>query len=322
MIIILVSLSEMRYIWKEYIPKPLHSMKKTVILAFCLTLYAGFAFGQPVKETYQYALKGADTLRLDRLYDPGKMAEGKTPAMVYMFGGGFAYGSRGGRFNYLTDIGVQVFSIDYRLGLKEYGYSPAPPEIREKATDMALDDVTDAMAYVLAHAEEWGVDPTKIMVSGSSAGGLTTLRAIYDICNDGPFSVKFPSGWMPAGYIGYAGGLSLKEKELTWPKKPCPMLFFHGTDDTSVPYEIRPGEYFTYFGPLYITRQLHEMGVPFWLYSEIGADHVMSYKPFSGYNTHEIQTFVQKFVVEGLQLEMKTEELNHAGPSRLPGANR
>ena len=158
-------------------------MRNIISLALCLSLTAGMAFAQPVKETYQYALKGTDTLRLDRLYNPEKTVEGKTPAMVYMFGGGFAFGSRGGRFDYLTDIGVQVFSIDYRLGLKEYGYRPSPPEVRQKATDMALDDLTDAMAYVLVHAEEWGIDPQKIMLSGSSAGGLTTLRAIYDICN-------------------------------------------------------------------------------------------------------------------------------------------
>ena len=295
-------------------------MKKAIIHLTALCMSAALSFGQSVKETYRYALKDADTLLLDRIYDPAKMAEGDTPAMVYMFGGGFAFGNRGGNFAYLTDIGVQVISIDYRLGLKEYGYRPSPPEVREKATDMALDDLTDAMAYVLAHAAEWRIDPQKIMLSGSSAGGLTTLRAIYDICNGGPFSVKFPSGWMPAGYIGYAGGLSLKEKELTWAKKPCPMLFFHGTADTSVPYEIRPGDYFTYFGPAYITRQLHEMDVPFWFYTEVDADHIMSYKPFSGYNTHEIQTFVEKFVVQGLQLEMKTEEYNKVEPSHLPSA--
>jgi poly(3-hydroxybutyrate) depolymerase len=297
-------------------------MKHNFILALSLMFVTVMAVGQPVKETYQYALKDTDTLRLDRLYNPEKMKEGDSPAMVYMFGGGFAFGSRGGRFDYLTDIGVQVISIDYRLGLKEYGYRPSPPEVRQKATDMALDDLTDAMAYVLAHAAEWGIDASKIMLSGSSAGGLTTLRAIYDICNSGPYSVKFPSDWMPAGYIGYAGGLSLTDKELTWPKKPCPMLFFHGTEDTSVPYEIRRGDYWTYFGPEYITRQLHEMDVPFWFYTEVGADHVMSYKPFSGYNTYEIQTFVEKFVVQGLRLEMRTEEINHDGPSLLPGANR
>ena len=40
---------------------------------------------------------------------------------------------------------------------------------------------------------------------------------------------------------------------------------------------------------------------------------------FGGYNTHEIQTFVEKFVLQGLKLEMKTEEYNLEESSHLPG---
>ena len=53
--------------------------------------------------------------------------------MIYMYGGGWAFGGRGGDFSYLTDIGVQVISIDYRKGLTKYGYNPAPAEEMEKA---------------------------------------------------------------------------------------------------------------------------------------------------------------------------------------------
>ena len=284
-----------------------------------LALCAFTASAQPVRETYRYAVKGTDTLFVDRHYDTSKMAQGETPAMIYMYGGGWAFGNRGGRFDYLTDIGVQVVSIDYRKGLTEYGYNPSPPEVMNKAIDMALDDLTDAMAFVLDHAAEWGMDRDKIMLSGSSAGGITTLMAIYNICNGGRYSDKFPAGWMPAGYIGYAGGIITPDKDLVWARKPCPMLFFHGSADTSVAFDVARSEGRNVFGPKYILAQLHEMEVPNWLYCEIDGDHVLSYKPFSGYNTHEIQTFVQKFVVQGLQLEMKTEEYNLVESSHLPG---
>ena len=271
-------------------------------------------------ETYLYTVKGTDSLRLDRHYNPEKInANKKIPTMIYMFGGGWAYGSRGGRYNYLTEIGVQVISIDYRLGLKEYGYGPSPADVFNNAIQMALDDLTDAMAFVLAHAEEWNVDTEKIMLSGSSAGAITTLMSIYDICNDGPYSKKFPEGWMPAGYIGYAGAIINAEEDLVWKKNPCPMMFFHGSGDQTVAYEIQRRESGNVFGPVYILRQLHEMEIPNYLYVEEDADHIMSYKPFGGYNTHEIQTFVDKFVIQGLKLEMKTVEYNMIEPSHLPG---
>ena len=293
-------------------------MKKLAIIAGLLLCLVG-ASAQPVRETYQFAIKGSDTLFVDRHYDPSRMAEGNTPLMIYMYGGGWAFGSRGGRFTYLTDIGVQVISIDYRKGLTEYGYSPAPPEKMEAASEMALDDLTDAMVFVLSKAGEWKVDVDKIMLEGSSAGGITTLMAIYDICNDGPYSKKFPAGWMPAGYIGYAGAIINRQQDLKWAKKPCPMMFFHGSGDSTVTIDIKRSDALNVFGPKYILAQLHEMEVPNWLYCEIDGDHVLSYKPYSGYNTHEIQTFVEKFVIQGLELEMKTEEYNMVESSHLPG---
>lgn len=305
-------------------------MTKKIALAIAgLVLVASSALAQPFgpmrkgkMETYLYAVKGTDTLYVDRHYDPEKIQEGKKiPTMIYMYGGGWAFGARGGNFSYLTDIGVQVISIDYRKGLTKYGYNPAPADVMYNAIQMAFDDLTDAMVFVLNHADEWNVDVDKVMLSGSSAGGITTLMAIYDLCNDGPYSKKFPKDWMPAGYIGYAGAIITNDTELKWNKKPCPMMFFHGSADTTVTIESRlnPEGKNNVFGPKYILAQLHEMEVPNWLYCEIDADHIMSYKPFGGYNTHEIQTFVEKFVLQGLPLEMKTEEYNMTEPSHLPG---
>ena len=294
-------------------------MRRAFLILASIILFVSSLQAQPVRETYLYAVKGTDSLFVDRHVDWSRVKGDKIPTMIYMYGGGWAYGSRGGRFTYLTDIGVQVISIDYRKGLTKYGYNPAPPEEMEKAIQMALDDLTDAMAFVLKQADAWKVDVDKVMLSGSSAGGITTLMSIYDICNGGPYSKKFPAGWMPAGYIGYAGGIINSEQDLHWNNKPCPMMFFHGSADFSVTFNVQRSETLNVFGPTYILAQLHEMEVPNWLYCEIDGDHVLSYKPFGGYNTHEIQTFVEKFVLQGLKLEMKTEEYNLEESSHLPG---
>ncbi len=290
------------------------------LLLFLPALYAQRPQRSGVMETYLYAVKGTDSLFVDRHIDPARVTGDKIPTMIYMYGGGWAFGNRSGWFSYLTDIGVQVISIDYRKGLTEYGYEAAPPDKMEAAIDMALDDLTDAMAFVLAHAEQWKVDTEKVMLSGSSAGGITTLMAIYDICNGGPYSRKFPAGWKPAGYIGYAGAIINREKDLRWATKPCPMMFFHGSADTTVAFDVKRSDELNVFGPKYILAQIHEMEVPNWLYCETDADHVLSYKAYFGYNTHEIQTFVEKFVIQGLPLELRTEEYNFYEPSHLPQA--
>jgi len=292
-------------------------MKKTIPFILTALLFSLCLPARTVKETFTFAVKGTDTLYLDRIYDPSVAGEGLMPTMIYMYGGGFAYGNRGGNFSYLTDIGVQVISIEYRKLLAATGYAPVAPEVMDRAVDAALDDLTDAIAYSLSHAREFRIDTEKVMFSGSSAGAISTLMTIYDICNSGPLSKKFPQGFMPAGYIAYAGAIRNHEPALEWKKKPCPMMFFHGSEDTTLPVHSYITSDFSVFGPQYIVDQLKEMEVPYWLYIEDGADHVMSYKPFCGCNTEEIQTFVKKYVIQALPLQMETHERNMVSPSSL-----
>lgn len=298
-------------------------MKKSKLFAvLAALLFSVCLSAQPVKETYTFAVKGQDELLLDRIYDPAKAGDGLMPTMIYMYGGGFAFGNRGGNFSYLTDIGVQVISIEYRKLLTATGYAPVAPEVMDKAQGTAQEDLNDAIAYALAHADEWKIDTRKVMFSGSSAGAICTLMEIYDICNEGPLSKKLPADFMPAGYIAYAGVIRNHEPALTWKKKPCPMMFFHGSKDTTLPIHSRITDKFSVFGPQYIVEQLKEMEVAYWLYIEDEADHVMSYKPFSGYSTAEIQTFVKKFVIMELPLQMETHEKNMVEPASLANHGR
>ena len=74
------------------------------------------------KETFVYAVRDADTLRLDRyaLLSPDSRAK---PCLMFLFGGGFMTGTRDNRrfrpfFDYYARKGFVVVSIDYRLGMK------------------------------------------------------------------------------------------------------------------------------------------------------------------------------------------------------------
>jgi acetyl esterase/lipase len=70
--------------------------------------------------------------------------------------------------NWLSQLGITTFVLKYRL--KEYGH-PAP-----------LQDVLRAVRLVRSRAAEFGIDPSRIGVMGSSAGGHLAASAgtLYD----------------------------------------------------------------------------------------------------------------------------------------------
>ena len=79
-------------------------MKKYILLTVLLLVsLSSFALGQ--KQTYLYAVKGADSLYLDH-YVSSK--EAMRPCMIFVFGGGFVRGERDNKgylpyFEYLND---------------------------------------------------------------------------------------------------------------------------------------------------------------------------------------------------------------------------
>ena len=96
----------------------------------------------------------------------------QAPLMVYIHGGGW---SGGDRYNFLrphllsvirelTRRGVVCASIDYRLAL------PGKATVMDSAADCK-----DALRFLVANAARFGIDPKKIGLMGSSAGGHLAL---------------------------------------------------------------------------------------------------------------------------------------------------
>jgi acetyl esterase/lipase len=108
-----------------------------------------------------------------RLYVPTDRRS-PCPGLLYCHGGGFVVGSLDSDHErcvrLATEAGVVVVSPDYRLA----------PEHRYPA---GLDDCTAALAWLHANAADLGVDPARLAVGGTSAGGAlaagVALRA-YD----------------------------------------------------------------------------------------------------------------------------------------------
>jgi acetyl esterase/lipase len=120
-----------------------------------------------LRRAVPYAVRpGFRPLQLD-LYQPA--AGGPHPVVLFLHGGGWRLGSRAmfcptwrhwqpDPFARLVAAGFTVVSAEYRLS----GEAVFPAQ---------LDDVTDALRWIGARADELGVDPERAVVWGESAGG-------------------------------------------------------------------------------------------------------------------------------------------------------
>ncbi len=129
----------------------------------------------------EYSRVGKKRLLLD-VYQPAK-AGSKRPAVLQIHGGGWVLGSRRDQglplLYHLASHGWVGFNVDYRL-------SP-----RATFPDHLV-DIKRALAWIREHADEYGVDPDFVVVTGGSAGGhLTALMALTQ--NDPSYQPGFES---------------------------------------------------------------------------------------------------------------------------------
>ncbi len=111
-------------------------------------------------------------LRLD-IYYPEDIGSQPLPAVVYVHGGAWVSGSKEGGsgmrdLHALVENGFIGVSVDYRLA-PEYGF-PAQ-----------IEDVKCAIRFLRENAEKYHVDPDRIGIMGTSAGGhLAALAGLAD----------------------------------------------------------------------------------------------------------------------------------------------
>lgn len=106
-----------------------------------------------------------------------KNATTATPAIVVCPGGaysGLAFGLEGTSYaNYLNELGIAAFVLKYRVGSKSNGAYRFP---------IPNQDAHRAIRLVRSRASEWNVNPRKVGIMGSSAGGH--LAAMTSVKND------------------------------------------------------------------------------------------------------------------------------------------
>ena len=119
--------------------------------------------GIRVQKNIDYGEGSHGAHRLD-VYRPAD-ADGPLPVLLYIHGGGFRILSKDTHWmmNYnFAQRGFVVFSINYRL--VPHGVYPN-----------ALQDVFQAVKWIVAHGAEYGADTTRWCVAGESAGANLSL---------------------------------------------------------------------------------------------------------------------------------------------------
>ncbi len=150
-----------------------------------------------------------------RLTVPEGAGEGPRPGLVYIHGGGWVVGSIGSHDNLCRSItalaGVSVISVDYRL---------AP----EHPFPAGVDDAQAATEFVAEHADEFGVDPTRLAIGGDSAGGNIAAAVARRLRNEGGPPLAYQLLLYPAtdadmntaSYLENAEGYLLTRAAMVW----------------------------------------------------------------------------------------------------------
>lgn len=131
--------------------------------------------------TLTYAVRDGQNLVLD-LYRPAAPANAPHPVIVFLHGGGWSGGTRttGPDFRrYFAQDGFAMASIEYRL----------TPAITFPAN---VEDVKTAIRWLRANAEAHGLDPARICLWGTSAGGH--LAAVAGLAPRGTFEGQDHAG--------------------------------------------------------------------------------------------------------------------------------
>lgn len=253
--------------------------------------YLSPVFGQVDRTTYEYAVIEGQSLKLD-VYQPAADPLARRPLILYVHGGGFAGGRRDeGRYvqfaQRMAERGFCVASISYRLTRQgdSFGCDQTAAVKINTFREAAL-DIRSATQYILRRSADWGIDPQRIILAGSSAGAEAILHAAFwsdaDLPSNAP---SLPDTFRYAGVVSMAG--ALVDTALITAQTAIPALLYHGTCDNLVPFDAAPHHYcaqgapgyLTLFGANALARRLYHVGGHYKLVAACGGGHEWNDRP-------------------------------------------
>ena len=195
-------------------------------------------------EQITYKTIGDTELKLHVFNPEGHSKDQSRPAIVFFFGGGWVSGSPGQFYShceYLSARGIVAISAEYRVKSR---HQTTPIE--------CVKDGKSAIRWVKKNAAQLGVDPTKVLAGGGSAGGhvaaaTATLSKFDEDTDDlsispvpaalvlfNPVYDNSPKGWNNRTVAAYWQDISPAHN---LSKDTPPVITFFGTNDSclSVP---------------------------------------------------------------------------------------
>lgn len=222
--------------------------------SLCSSLSAETPTDLQISKDICYTTVDNQPLHLDIIRVPAKSPQ---PLVICIHGGGWGAGTKQDMLEMslgLAKVGYCVATVDYRLA----------PKHRFPA---AVRDVKSALQYLREHAQELNIDPKRIGVIGSSAGGHlalmlatttpdidsikasassnpTPIRATISIAGPTDLSAPLPhqSEIVVENFIGKkraeAPELCRQASPIVFVNRySSPILFIHGDRDEIVPYK-------------------------------------------------------------------------------------
>jgi acetyl esterase/lipase len=207
----------------------------------------------------EYAKAGDYSLKLD-VFKPKEAAASARPCVVWIHGGGWQGGDKSSGGRLLASLVGSGNYVGVSVGYRLTDVAPWPAQIH---------DCKAAIRYIRANSQKLGIDPERIGVWGSSAGGhlvsmlgtsgdvkevegnlgttgvSSRVACVVDYC--GPSD--FPNFELTNGARGpitkLLEGLPAEKTEIARHASPItyvskddpPFLVVHGTSDATVPYD-------------------------------------------------------------------------------------
>ena len=230
--------------------------------------------------THLYVVRPTDSLYLN-FYTP-RTPRADHATVVYLYGGAFINGDRNDRqtrldAQALLNAGFAVAAVDYRKYFGTLNFDSVPKtkmlNHMDTAFSQAASDCAAAIAYLAAHAKQLGIDTSRIILAGSSAGAISVLQLDFARANGLPVARELPSGWRPAAIAAYAGAIFNHHGPLAYAIPPAPTAFFYGETDRVVPFGFISLLSARYGGGECLSSVFHDNKYVYWTFRYPGHGH-------------------------------------------------